>query len=83
MSLCLNDLVSWFKSISVRSVYEVTVSESSDIEAKFNRSHLIRNLSSFAVRIETTVLVTVTDMITKNVLIAQKFIGQTVSLIEK
>lgn len=79
----MNILVLWFESISVRSVCEVTVFESNDIEAKFNTSNMIRNLSSFVARVETTVLLTVTDMITKYVLIAQKFIRQTISLIEK
>lgn len=46
-------------------------------------SNMIRNLSSFVARVETTVLLTVVDMITKYVLIAQKFIGQTISLIKK
>lgn len=81
--LRLNVLVSWLESISVGSVCEVTVFESNDIEAKFNMNNMICSLSFFVAGVETTVLLTVTDMITKYVLIAQRFIGQTVSLIKK
>lgn len=83
MSLFLNVLAMWFKSILVRSVCKVTVLKEMNIQTKFNVSNMIRNLSPFVARVETTVLLTVTDMITKYVLIAQKSIRQTVSLSEK
>lgn len=82
MSLYLNVLVMWFESISIRSVCEVTVLKSTN-QTMFNVSNVIHNFSSFVARVASTVLLTVTDMITKHVLIAQKSIRQTISLSEK
>lgn len=79
----MNVLVMWFESISVRSVCKVTVLKEMNIQTKLNVSNMIRNLSPFVAMVERTVLLTVTDMITKYVLIAQKSIRQTASLSEK